>query len=313
MITHFLGEEEVAAYSRDFARRLTLLGSNFPRKWFALGESGEKIAAIVFDLLSEELQKKVSVTTVYVDRKTNRVRYANTIRDVRFGNGTVLLIDSAVHSGQSMSRVVWSLWKAGAKNVLSYTLMLKRSSKFIPTYFGVLVDDRDRVYFQLQEMPNNRLCERPPFGVLKEVEQSDYRKKIIKVGLPFEDLTIGDLLYDKNTRDYHPYIYELNGKIAGFINFGKNDNVLFIDAWATAKKFQGKGIGGALLRWAETWARSNNCDAIKLWAFKKAIKTYVYLGYEFIGDTRMNLGPEHKYRLMGKKILYNSRLSGYWP
>ncbi len=313
MITHFLGDEEVAAYSRDFARRLVALGEDFPAKWFTLGESGEKIAAVIYEMLPPDFQKKISATTVYVDRKTNRVRYANSIKGVRFGTASVLLIDAAVHSGQSMSRVVGSLWKFRAKSILTYTLMLKRSSKFIPTYFGVLVTDRDRVYFQLDEMPNNRLAEKPPFGILKEVEQSDYKKEIIKVGSPFDTVTIGDLLYDKNTRDYFPYIYELNGKVAGFINFGKNKTVLFIDAWATAKQFQGKGIGGALLRWAETWGRSNKCDAIQLWAFKPAIKTYHHLGYNFIGDASMNLGDNQHYRLMGKKLLYNSKQSGHWP
>jgi GNAT superfamily N-acetyltransferase len=312
LITHFLGEDEVAAYCRDFARRLTALGHNFPAKWFVLGESGEKISALIFELLPSELRKKVKATTVYVDRKTNRVRYANAPGD-RLGNRGVLLIDSAVHSGQSMSRVVWSLWQHGASSVLTYTLMLKRSSKFIPTYFGILVEDKDRVYFQLDEMPNNRLCETPPFGVLKEVEPADFKKKLLKVGPPFEDLTIGDLLYEKRTRNYHPYLYELNGQVAGFINFGKKKNVLFVDAWATAKRFQGKGIGGALLRWAETWGRSNRCDAIELWAFKPAIKTYKHLGFEFLGNNIMKLGTGQSYSLMGKKLLYNSKLSGHWP
>lgn len=314
MITYYLGDSEVEAYCADFAQRLVALKHNFPTRWFVLGESGEKIFLLIYERLPRQFQRKIkSSTTVFVDRKSAKVKYEDKIGTLKFGMSPILLLDSAVHSGQSMSQVVWDLWKRGAKNVLTYTLMLKRSSKFIPTYFGVLVEDQDRMYFQLSTLPNNRLCEKPPFGILKEVEQSDFKKKVIKVGEPFADITIGDLLYDKYTKDYHPYIYEYSGQVAGFVAFDKRDEVLFIDAWATAQKFQGKGIGGALLRWAETWGRSNKCSSVELWAYHKAIETYQYLGYTFLGDARMKLGDDQKYRLMGKRLLHNSKLRGHWP
>jgi GNAT superfamily N-acetyltransferase len=313
LITHFLGSEEVAAYCRDFAERLHTLNHNFPKKWFLLGQSGEKIGSVIFDFLPTQLKGQVSATTVYVDRRSNEVIYQDTIDDEKFGTLPVLLLDSAVHSGHSMTKVVQSLWKAGAENILTYALMLKRSSTLIPTYFGILVEDKDRVYFQLDVMPNNRLCETPPFGVLKEVSENDLGKSLGQIGPPFEDTTIGDFLYDKRTKDYHPYIYEYNGQVAGFIVFGKKNDVVFIDAWATTQEFRGKGIGGALLRWAETWARSNKCDSIQLWAYEPAIETYAYLGYEFVGNECMLLSATQKYRLMAKKLLYNSKLSGYWP
>jgi GNAT superfamily N-acetyltransferase len=313
LITHFLGDQEVAAYARDFAQRLVALNTQFPKKWFVLGQSGEKMGNEIFQHLPPAFQDKVQAGAVYVDRRTNRVRFSNSIKGVSFRNAPVLLIDGAVHTGESMSRAMWHLWQAGAKNVLTYTLMLKRSSKMVPTYFGVLVDDKDRVYFQLNIIPNNRLCETPPFGVLKEVSQTDIHKSIRKMAAPFENLSIGDMLYDKDTKDYHPYIYEYKGDIAGFVIFGKESQTLFIDAWGTVPKYQNRGIGGAMLRWAETWGRSNRCDAVKLWAYQRAIRTYQYLGYEFIGDERLTLKSNERFRLMGKKLLYNSKLTGHWP
>jgi len=308
LITHFLGNEEVTAYCRDFAKRLVDLKNNFPKKWFLLGQSGEKIARIVFDLLPPDLQAVVEVTTVYVDRATQEVRFQTSIDDVKFDSDPVLLIDSAVHSGQSMSQVVGSLWQAGVENVLTYTLMLKRSSKVIPTYFALLVEDTDRVYFQLEVMPNNRLCEKPPFGILKEVREEDLEKEIGDIGLPFEGLTIGTMLYDKKTRGYHPYVYEYAGKIAGLVSFAKNKSVTFIDMWATVATFRGKGIGGALLRWAETWARSNSSESVELWAFEPAVSTYLRFGYELTGD-EMALSSKEKYKMMRKRILYHIRVS----
>ncbi len=309
MITHFLGTEEVTAYCRDFADRLVALKDNFPVQWFLLGQSGEKIASVVYSLLPAEYKNRVSVTTVYVDRETNDVRFQNPITDVVFSDIPVLLIDSAVHSGQSMSQVVGALWNAGVKNILTYTLMLKRSSKLVPTYFGVLVEDTDRVFFQLDTMPNNRLCEKPPFGILKEVGDEDLGKSIGEVGLPFEGIQIGNMIYDKRTKNYHPYIYEYFSKIAGFVSFGKKGNNLFIDMWATVKEFRGKGIGAALLRWSETWARSNRCEAIELWAFKDAVPIYLKYGYEFVRGQEMALSKTETFSLMTKKILYHLRPS----
>jgi GNAT superfamily N-acetyltransferase len=308
LITHFLGREEVQAYSRDFALRLVALQNNFPTKWFLLGQSGEKIAQVVFDFLPPEIASTVELTTVYVDRKTQEVKFENSIADVKFDSSPVLLIDSAVHSGQSMSQVIWKLWGLGAQNVLTYTLMLKRSSKVIPTYFGILVDDTDRVYFQLDVMPNNRLCEQPPFGILKEVSDEDLSKTIGDVGLPFEGITIGTMLYDKKTKNYYPYIYEYAGNIAGFVSFVKKQHSLFIDMWATVKTFRGQGIGGALLRWAETWARSNKCESIELWAFKDSIKIYQHYEYEIVPGQEMALSDTETFKLMRKKILYHMDL-----
>src|SRR5262249_5211272 len=154
-------------------------------------------------------QNQVVATTVYYDRNSQEVRFDDPIDDVIFDDDPILLIDSAVHSGSTMLRISQHLWGIGVKNIVSYTLMLKRSSSMIPTYFGVLVAEKDRVYFQLEAMPNNRLCEQPPFGVLREVMKDDIGRQFGEIGVPFEDITIGALLYDKQTKHYHPYIYEL--------------------------------------------------------------------------------------------------------
>jgi GNAT superfamily N-acetyltransferase len=314
LITHYLGKEEVAAYSRDLANRLANLGDNFPTKWFAVGLSGEKIAEVLYDsLISNDLKNKVELTTVYRDRKSEQIKFLDSVDDVTFDAQPVLLIDSAVHSGETMLKISKHLWTLGAQNIISYTLMLKRTSIFVPTYFGVLVADKDRVYFQLDEMPNNRLCESPPFGVLRELTENDIALTLPSIGPPFDHLNVGDLLYDKATKKYHPYVFELPEGIAGLVTFFKDKHALFIDAWATAERHRRKGIGPVLLRWSETWARSNKCNVIQLWAFEPAISVYKKYGYSEIPGRQMMLSPTQKYTLMGKTLLYNIRLAGDWP
>jgi len=307
LITHFLGREEVAAYGSDFARRLANLKSDFPSKWFPIGLSGEKIAEVVYGFLPQEFKDKVEATTAYLDRKAGEVKFDDPLTDVVFDEQPILLIDSAVHSGTTMLKISQHLSGLGAKNIISYTLMLKRTSTMIPTYFGILVGDRDRVYFQLDQMPNNRLCELPPFGVLRTVSKGDGGRKLHQLGEPFKDFSLGDLLYDQETKKYRPYVYEIGNDICGLVSFTrKKKHILFIDAWATSVDFQGRGIGGAMMRWAETWGRSNKCNLIELWAFDKAVPTYLKMGYAAVAGREMTLSPIHRYTLMTKKILHNT-------
>lgn len=97
------------------------------------------------------------------------------------------------------------------------------------------------------------------------------------------------------------------------MSFFKDKRTLFIDAWATVEKHRGKGIGPVLLRWSETWARSNKCNVIQLWAFEPAVSVYRKYGYLVIHDRQMILSPTQRYTLMGKKLLYNISLTRDWP
>lgn len=100
--------------------------------------------------------------------------------------------------------------------------------------------------------------------------------------------------------------------IAGFVSFGKQNKVAFIDGWATVILYRGKGIGAAMLRWAETWARSNKCNFIRLWAYEDTVEIYRRFGYDFVGGQELILSETQKYKLMGKKILYNTKMIDLW-
>lgn len=308
MITHYLGNQEVEGYSLDLAQRLSLLGDAFPTEWFPLGRSGWKMMQAILHQLPQELVERVNITGASYDRAEDRVSFQPGLDEVSFDERPVLVIDSSVHTGRSMLRLIETLIAAGARNVMSYTLVLKQGAAMVPTYFGMVVEDMDRTFFQLESLPNNRLLERVPFGVLKRISEADVRKVIEPVGAPFDDLAIGDLLYEQETKGGNAYVYEYCGEIAGFIGFRKKGTTLFIDAWGTAVKFRGKGVGHAMLRWAETWARMNKCEAVELWAFHGAIDTYLRYGYDFVEDRWRDLGDGQQFRIMWKPIEYNIKV-----
>jgi hypothetical protein len=64
------------------------------------------------------------------------------------------------------------------------------------------------------------------------------------------------------------------------------------------------------VRWTETWARTNRCDRIELWAFENAIPEYEKYNYGFVDDAWRMLNKNERYKVMQRKILYNLRPDG---
>lgn len=315
MITHFIGDAEVGRYLGDFADRLIQLDAYFPTVWLTIGESGEAIAEDVLALLPEPKRDSVGFIRLQYNREDRRVVYEEGFdwNDVG-SNATVLVLDSSVHSGFTMAAVVKELHRHGVPHILSYALVIKRGACFIPNYFGLVIDDHDRALFKLEKFANNRLCKKNPFGTLRKLEQADVHLKPdhIESGVDSIDkITWGDLWYEKTAKSSHVYVYELNGKIEAFVSFKvQQQNTLFIDAVATSSHLIGAGIGGVLLRWAETWARSSNCNEVTLWSIDKKdrIDLYSHFGFELTGET-LDLGNGEQYKHMRRVLLYNLDMS----
>lgn len=303
MITYFLGQEEVIAYARDLAKRLTALGDDFPLTWCPLGISGQKIAGVIADQLPEELMARVKFLRISSNRKTGKAKIDDSVSDVDF-SAPVLVLDSAIHSGRTMLSAVEELTAKGACDVITYSLVIKGGAELIPNYFGVLIADHDRAYFQLASIPNNRLKAKRPFGVLRHLTQADISRPFPKTGLPSMDGTkFSDLVYEQASRGTHVYVYEHDKALCGFVSFEHRDRKVFIDAVGSDVAYRGRNVGGLLVRWAETWARSHKCETIELWAVEERRDFYEYMGFEVDGQ-ELDLGDEHL-RLMRKRLLYN--------
>lgn len=302
MITHFLGLDEVEGYALDLALRLVALDKSFPKTWFLLGKSGQIFADVLLDKIPPSLIQKIGLVRVTSDRDSGRVTFIDSFKKE---SGPVLLLDSAVHSGKSMLMAAQKIAKAGFSDIITYSLILKRNSVLVPNYFGVVIDETDRCLFQLPAIPNNRLCEHKPFGIFRALSEKDTNRKFIKTGEPsIDETTFGALLYEKE-KGSHVYVYEHKGEICGVLSFSESQRAVFVDLVANSgkKAYRGKGIGAALMRWAETWARSMKYEAIELWAIKKRISFYEDRDFHSL-NREMMLG-DTQYCLMRRKLLYN--------
>ncbi|WP_166145856.1 GNAT family N-acetyltransferase [Methylosinus sp. RM1] len=306
-----IGDESVRRYLADLANRLERLGEDVPKVWATLGISGDRIGEELVDLVEGSRAMPEKLLRLGFDRKTKTVavRDGGTLSEVTGAN--VVLIDAAVHSGISMRWAADELVAAGASSVMSYSLVVKRTTEFVPNWFGLLIEEHDRPYFQLDPLPNNRFRKKAPFGNLRRLREDDVFRDPDR--LESEDpsighITWGDLWYQTQTQSSLAYVYEINGRIKAFVHFKLlPSGILFLDAIGRDLSIRDERIGGVLMRWVETYARSSKCYAIELWSVENRVSYYIEKkGYERIADqVEMQTGGGEKLTKLRKRILYN--------
>jgi GNAT superfamily N-acetyltransferase/hypoxanthine-guanine phosphoribosyltransferase len=309
--TVYIGHEEVDAYANDLASRLTKLGGDCPTVWCPIGHSGDHLVRRIAPFMPNA--DAIKVVEVSYNRTERQAVFKHAAERADIAGRSVLVLDSSVHSGESMLECIRLVQDAGARQALGYSLVIKQSARFVPHYFGVVVGDHDRTLFLLDRLPNNRLftSKYKPVGLLRKIAPQDAdREGALETGVASLDkISWGDLFYEHKANGYEVYVVEDESNIAGFIKVKlKEGRSVGIDVVAADRRYQGKGIGGALMRFAETLGRSNQCKYIDLWAIQDRVETYQYLGYAARGET-ISAGGGEQYTYMQKELLYHFNLS----
>jgi GNAT superfamily N-acetyltransferase len=306
--TYLLSDDVVRRYGLDFVSRLESLGPDIPKLWISLGISGDKIAQAIIEDSTSSPAMPEKIIRVSFDRNTKQVLVRDEDALPTESVEPVLVIDAAIHSGSSMRHVVDSLFSSGIKDILTYSLMVKKTSEFIPNYFGMVVEEHDRVFFQLEKYPNNRLRKKRPFGSLRAIRDEDVRREpsCLTTGVPSIDKTsLADLWFLAKTQNSNVYVYEVDGKVVAFMEFKyQSYGKMTLELIANDNSVRGLGFGSILMRWAETFARSSKCLAIELWAIEGRVPWYKDCGFEPVFGENVDLGTE-KYQKMSRRILYN--------
>lgn len=316
MITHFLGTEEVRAYLRELVGRLNACDP-VPSVWCPITESGVELLRQLLTLVKEDsfgLAEKVKqVLSIYPGRRQGEFKFGGGKPGKDLKGQHVLLFDSAVHSGGTMARAAQVLRRYGAADVCTYALVLKRSSRFIPSLWGVMVNDEDRAYFLLDRTPNNRLTthlsEKRPYLHLRRLAEEDMRLPPVKCGVASIDrVTWGDRWFDMAESEQNRCTYLLEtakGVIAYLTLRVDGQNRMVIDEVAVDKQQIGRGYGGVLMRFADTLARHCGCRKVRLNAIKEQKGWYVKFGYKIVpGRDSISLDGE-EYLPMERVVLYH--------
>jgi GNAT superfamily N-acetyltransferase len=304
MQTVHLTEDHVASYLQDFGARMATLGNRTPQVWATVGTSGTilgKRLAQVSPSLRSTAQELLLIT---YDRAADVVSFpGEATPEATIKGKRVLVIDGTVLSGGTLLRVARELNTFHPAALTSYALAVRRGAKIIPNHFGFLIGDHDRVQFPGRTLANNCLSE---YGIYRKLSEEDAARDNVVTGADFMDkLSWEDRLYEIHTDpNRHVYLHELDGVVCGFLSFRLKRKTSLVDEIGVDKKFQGRGLGGHLMRWAEHYARHKNCARIALLAVDDEVAWYKDLGYEAIGARPLKLSG-HEFQRMHKKLLYN--------
>jgi GNAT superfamily N-acetyltransferase len=185
-----------------------------------------------------------------------------------------------------------------------YALVLKSGSCMVPNTFGVMVGDHDRVFFQLASLPNNVVM---PFGCLRSLAEADLPRPYIRTGIPeYDKWTWSDHWYDLQTnRNRRILVYEAGGRLCAVLSYDLLPaDEIFVQLVAVDKATRGQGLGGHLLRWAETHGRATRCARVYLWADDRTVTFYEKMGYDRVSAHPMALDPG-KYWKMARALIYS--------
>jgi N-acetylglutamate synthase-like GNAT family acetyltransferase len=304
MNTHFLGIEEVDAYLLDFVRRLSGLAER-PVVWCPLGPSGNSLAQRIFEIAADKVAG-VRVLPAAYRRDQDQVQFEGDGAAAIRGKN-VLILDSSVHSGRTMLRVVNEVCRFEPQGVCTYSLVVKNSASFVPSFWAVLIEDEDRAYFLLDEIPTQRLSEKKPYLHLRKLCEADLARPPIKSSLASIDrVTWNDRYFDMMSSDgtMKTYLLETGSTVMGYLTIEfEGEGTLSVHEVAVDESQAGKSYGAALMRWADSIARHTRCKAVRLWAIENRKEFYENLGFESVSARPIQLSDGEKYTLMQKEIL----------
>lgn len=295
--------------------RLRRLPSGFPSVICPIGESGRQLLLVMSIQMTEQADS-VHIAPILYDKQSGKASLKNSLdADVIARAELVLVLDSSVHSGNCMLMAMRLVQNNNAKQLIAYSLVIKQSTRFMPHYFGLVVGDHDRTVFMLNSIPNNRLfAGYQPLGIFRRIESSDSNreKQCLDIGVASLDkISWGDLYYEHRVNGYDVIVVEDGNKLAGFIKIKiKNGHTLFIDVVANDKSYRGKGVGGALMRYAENMGRSLKLSCIELWSIQDQVSFYQdKCQFNIVaGEPFIDAGGKEHYTLMRRPLLYHFNL-----
>lgn len=319
MTTYYLSRSETRAYLLDLLRRLERLESR-PTVWCPITRSGEALLEILVELATEkfpELIEGVRVVSIDVDSGRNEVSFPNADSEELRGQN-VLLLDGAIHSGGMMSACAAEVLRYEPAELASYALVMKRGSSFIPTMWGLMVEETDRAFFLLDVIPNNRLDavghngpsqKKQPQVHMQRLNERMLNAPVLKSGVDSMDrMRWSDRHFQMVASDNQTctYVLQRGANIVGFVTMhGLPCGGLMVDEVVTDPQQRSKGYGGILMRFADTLARQGNCRVVRLLAIKNNVEYYEKHEYRRIEDAKPIPLDNEEYFPMEKAVLYH--------
>ena len=317
MVSNFLGKEEVFAYLSDFLNRLGNFES-FPTLWCPVTPSGNELLNSLLDIIGEkypQLLDQISVLNISIGDNTDRIKFDTKFPSRAISGKNVLVFDSVIHSGSTMEQAVAEVMDYGAKSVSTYAVVVKRGSGFLPTMWGAMIDDMDRVFLLLGEIPNQRLHsgKRKIRSVhIQKLNEGHLERPPVICGFkPMDRITWGDRYFDMKSSEQGrvSYVLQAGKRIQGYLTVHRASNdCMMVDEIAVKKSLREKGFGSILIRFAHTLARQSCCHSVRLFAFEKEVDFYERNNYRKL-EGKSICAEGDQFFLMERTIIHSGECS----
>lgn len=312
MKTYYLPTEQIDAYLLDLLDRVKRLDP-LPAVWCPVTRSGDELVKKLTNFAAKHepsILEKAELLSIEIDNGGREISFLGGDPSEALAGKSVLLLDGAVHSGNTMCRCVDRILSHKPSHLTSYSIVVKRSSAFLPTFWSLMIDHTDRAYFLLDRIPNNRLntgkSRKQPFVHLRKLDSAVSHRPLLESGVPSIDrLTWTDRYFQMQVSNSCTYVLETAAAIVGFVSVHIADQELVVDEVVVDPNARAHGYGGILMRFADTLARHHDCRFVRLNAIENKVDWYRGFGYEPIpGHAAISLDDE-KYHPMHRKVLYH--------
>lgn len=135
------------------------------------------------------------------------------------------------------------------------------------------------------------------YGTAEYEEEVRLRDEILRKPIGF---TFTKEFLEMDRGDVHFAAFQASEMVGCLLLHPKSETELKMRQVAVATAGQGKGVGRKLVEASEVYARANGYELILLSARDTAVKFYLALGYEIVGDPFTEVGIPH--RLMKKSL-----------
>jgi GNAT superfamily N-acetyltransferase len=309
---HEIGAEAFRKYAIDLLERLgKMADEDRPAVWIAVGGSGDHVVkeianvGLTLDERAYQWLRNIIIVSLAYDSQANNYHFEDAADAAKVAGSIVMMVDSVVNSGTTMLGALALLQSAGSspKHILSYATAVRVTASFVPNVFSVPIGPNDRVFLPWhQTRPNNRMT---MIGTFRDLSVDDLGKDPIASDQDFMNrVHWKDRWYSmKSDGSRRVIVCDVNGKIASFINFTVDtvSGDVHIDEVATDKAYTGRKLAGALLRFAETYARATGCVSMSLWSHESVVTMYEKLTYKRTGQT-IQCGSDGSYLAMSRPL-----------
>ena len=244
------------------------------------GDSGNAIGTRIVDAIRKSQNVEVIFYPLDVGQKGEEL---SEIDPEGLKGRSVLICDSIVNTGKTLSQLRLRFQQLGVKEVRTLTIFLRRGATFIPNFWVSDINKDEVVFFGIDRYPINTYHK----GNIQKLESSHCGLEV-NCGKQFIHSVIDDY-YFRQCIDptYCGYVLEDDDRTAGLLFFKHiGQHQIYLEALGVDSDVQGRGYGSTLIEFFDDYCSMSGILSVKLYAHGSAVSfwndiEFVHTGREF--------------------------------